>query len=112
MEDKLTILWTNADILTSEHMVFMYAKASLSHGFWKKVEIIIWGATAKLVAENLDIQKKLLEVESCGVKVRGCIACAKALDVEDTLRGIGLELLPMGQPLTDILKTDGKLITI
>lgn len=112
MENKLTILWTNADPLTAEFMVFMYAKASLKQAWWQEVEIIVWGATAKLVAENKNIQEKLLNTIENGVKVRFCRACASQLGAAETLETLGFQLEYMGQPLTEILKQDGKLITI
>lgn len=112
MENKLTILWTNADPLTAEMMVFMYAEAALTYKWWDGVKIIVWGATAKLVAENKHIQEKLLDIKSKGVKVAFCIACATELGVVDEIRALGFELKGMGLPLTEVLKNDGKLLTV
>jgi hypothetical protein len=110
--NKLTILWTNADPDTAEKMVFMYAKASLQYGWWEKVSIIVWGATAKLVAQDEHIQSKLLELKESGVEVGFCIACATQLGVVDQIEALGFELKSMGSPLTEILKNDGKLLTV
>lgn len=112
MENRLTILWTNADPLTAEHMVFMYARASVERGWWDQVEIIIWGATAKLVAENKEIQKKLLDVQEAGVYVGACIACARNLGVVEEIMDLGFEVKGMGPVLTDRLKGDGKVLTV
>jgi hypothetical protein len=112
MDSKLTILWTNADPITSELMVFMYAEASLRNSWWKEVEIIVWGATAKLIDENKAFQEKLLDIQAKGVKVGFCIACAKELGIVNKIEALGFELKPMGLPLTEVLKKDGKLLTI
>ena len=104
-DNKLNILWTNADELTAEMMVFMYAEASLSYKWWEEVEIIVWGSTAKLVAENKHIQEKLLDIKKKGVKVRFCIACATKLGVVDKIKSLGFDLEPMGGPLTEVLKS-------
>lgn len=112
MDNKLTILWTNADPLTAEMMVFMYAEAGLAYKWWDSVEIIVWGATAKLVAENKHIQEKLLDIKSKGVKVGFCIACATKLGVVAEIEALGFELKPMGPPLTEVLKNNGKLLTV
>ena len=48
--DHLHILWTNADAVTAEKMVFMYAANASKQGWWAKVTIIVWGSTASLVA--------------------------------------------------------------
>jgi len=43
--EHLYILWTNGDPVTAEKMVLMYGLNSLKHDWWKKVTIIVWGAT-------------------------------------------------------------------
>lgn len=109
---KLNILWTNADILTSEKMVMMYGINSKIKGWWDEVTIIIWGAPAKLVAENDLMQEKIRQALDAGVKVSACKACADQLGVTQKLLNLGVEVIYWGEPLTEILKEDGKLITI
>ena len=48
----LYILWTNDNLDTSRFMVMMYATNSRLKGWWDGVTVIIWGATARLAAEN------------------------------------------------------------
>ncbi len=110
--NRLNILWTNADPVTAEMMVFMYAGAALRNKWFESVKIIVWGATAKLVAENKDICDQLLELKSNGVEVGFCIACATKLGVVEQIQALGFEVIPMGPPLTEILKQDGNLLTI
>jgi len=112
MNEKLTILWTNADPITSKLMVFMYAENALKRGWWEKVTIIIWGATAQLVAENEDIQDKLLAIKESGVDVEACIACASELGVSEKLSTLGITLKKMGGPLTEIIKSGENLLSI
>ena len=57
----LYVLWTNDNPVTALNMVFMYTVNSLIHGWWENVILIIWGASAKLVNENLVIQEKIKE---------------------------------------------------
>lgn len=109
---KLFILWTNADLLTSEKMVMMYGTNSKLHGWWNEVTIIVWGATAKLVAENELIQEKIKMAMHTGVKVSACKACADQLGVSETLLSLGIEVKYWGVGLTEILKEDEALLTI
>ena len=111
-DNELFILWTNADVLTSEKMVMMYATNSLLKDWWGAVTVIIWGATAKLVAENALIQDKLKAAQAAGVQFSACKACSDQLGVTDKLEEMGVETKYWGQPLTEILKGDRKLITI
>ncbi len=112
MENDLVILWTNADPITAKLMVFMYAEAAKTRGWWENVKIVVWGSTAKLVAENKEIQEQLLDLKSKGVEISACIACAKELGVVDELSELGIEIISWGPPLTELIKNDAKLITI
>ncbi len=110
--DGLYILWTNADLLTSEKMVMMYATNSMLRGWWREVTVIIWGATAKLAAENEAIRERIRIAQHAGVKFTACKACADQLGATDRLEDLSIEVIYWGQGLTEILKSDEKLITI
>jgi len=57
--EHLYILWANDNPITAKEMVFMYGLNSLVYGWWDIVTIIIWGATARLVSENIEIQQQI-----------------------------------------------------
>jgi hypothetical protein len=111
-KNKLTILWTNDNVITAEKMVFMYGINAKTKDWWDEVTIIIWGATVKLVSENKMIQDLIEEAKLEGVHVTACKGCADQLGVTQILEGLDLELVYQGPPLTQILKDDEKLITI
>ena len=81
---------------------------SLKKGWWENVTLIIWGATAKLSAENVEVQKKIKELLSAGVKISACKACADQLGVTEILKSLGIEVIYWGQPLTDLIKSGEK----
>lgn len=110
--DKLNILWTNADAITFDKMVFMYSVNSLKYDWWKEVRIIIWGATTKLVAENKKVQQQIKEAMEAGVEISACKSCAKELGVINKVQELGIEVKYWGEGLTDILKNDEKLLTV
>lgn len=112
MDNKLTILWTNADPITAKLMVFMYAENAIKQNWWEEVTLVIWGATAKLVAEDEEVRDHLLDIRKKGVHVSFCRACAVELGVDDFLESMGFELIYWGVPLTEIIKEKGNLITI
>ena len=111
-KNTLFILWTNADEITAEKMVFMYGINSKLKGWWENVTIIIWGSTAKLTANNDLIKEKVSQALNIGVKVSACKACADQLGVTDDLIALGVEVKYWGEGLTEILKENEKLITI
>lgn len=112
MDNKLHILWTNDNVLTAEHMLFMYAPNTLKKKLWDDVTIIIWGATSKLVSENTHIQKLIKEAQDVGVKFSACSSCAQNLGTTQALTDLGIELKGWGEPLTEIIKNKENLITI
>lgn len=108
----LHILWTNDNPITADKMVFMYAINSMMHGWWEEVTLIVWGATTKLVSEDLNIQKKIGEAIDAGVRITACKACADQLGVVEALEALGIEVKNWGQPLTEILKEKDPLLTV
>ena len=109
---NLYVLWTNDNPITAEKMVFMYTVNSLIHGWWEKVTLIIWGAPAKLVSEDDNIQKMVKEALEAGVHITACKACADQLGVTETLEKLNIEVKYWGIPLTEILTSEEKLLTI
>ena len=110
--DHLHILWTNADPVTAEKMVFMYAANALKLGWWKRVTIVIWGSTATLTAEDASIQAHVTEMLASGVEFSACKACADELGVTEALEALGIEVMYWGEPLTRLLREKSALLTV
>ena len=109
---KLHILWTSSDPDTFFKMVAMYAGNAGKKGWWEEVSIIIWGGSARLAGEHLAVQRRLKDLMGAGVEIRACRACAEQIGVDATLEALGVDVDYMGEPLTNILKGDEKLLTI
>jgi hypothetical protein len=108
----LYVLWTNDNPITADKMVFMYTINSLAHGWWEKVTLIVWGATAQLVNDDENIQARIKEAQEAGVYVTACKACADQLGVSEKLEELGIEVQYLGIALTNVLKNDEQLLTI
>lgn len=111
-DNSLYILWTNADPVTANLMVFMYAENSMRYQKWDHLTIIIWGSTTKLAAEDPQIQEKIRMLQGLGVHFSACVTCAEELGVTDTIRSLGIDLVKWLNPLTELLKGNKKLITV
>jgi hypothetical protein len=110
--DKLNILWTTDNKDTVLHMLVMYATNSRLNGWWQKVNLIIWGASAKLVGTDTQIQAEVLEMLNHGITIEACKACTDNLGVTDKLTALGVNVRYMGEALTDYLKSGEKMLTI
>ena len=109
--DKLVVLWTSDDPYVAERVTLMYTHAAKTAGWFKDVTLIIWGPSAKLVAENLKVQEKLKSMQKDGVVIEACIACSDAYGISDNLKKLGYDVKFMGKPLTDYLKSGAKVLT-
>lgn len=108
----LYVLWTNDNPITAEKMVFRYAVNSLKRNWWEKVTLIVWGASTKLVIEDDNIQKLVMEALKEGVHITACKACADELGATETLEKLKIEVKYWGIPLTEVLTNGEKLLTI
>lgn len=109
--DTLTLLWTNDNKDVFLKMVSMYALNSKKEGWWKNVNLIIWGPSAKLASEDTQIQTELVELLHVGVHVEACKACSDSYEVSDKLERLGITVRYMGESLTEYLKNEDKILT-
>jgi hypothetical protein len=110
--EKLNILWTSDNKDTVFNMLSMYAINSKSKKWWDEVNVIIWGASAKLVGTDPQVQTEVREMLNSGVIIEACKACADNLGVSDRLSEIGITVRYMGNALTNYLKSDDKFLSI
>ncbi|MDR1950790.1 MAG: DsrE family protein [Bacteroidales bacterium] len=110
--DKLVVLWTSDNPELAKTMVFMYTHNAKRNNWFNDVTLIIWGPSAKLTAENEDIQNELAKMKASGVKIEVCVSCARMFGVDNKLRQLGYDVRGMGKPLSDYLKQNYKVLTL
>jgi hypothetical protein len=110
--DELFVLWTSGDRDVALSMVFMYTHNSKLRGWWEDVTLIVWGASAKLLAEDEELQERVRQMIDAGVDVVACIGCANMMGVTEKLASLGLEVKSMGHPLTQYLKAGKTVLTV
>lgn len=110
--EHLHILWTNADPVTAEKMVFMYAVNALKEEWWKRVTVVIWGSTATLAAKDAAVRSQIERLRADGVEFSACRACADELGVTAELEEMGVEVIYWGEPLTQLLRGCAPLLTV
>jgi len=110
--NHLYVLWTNADPITSDKMVFMYTINSLAHGWWEKVTLVVWGATAQLITDDEYFQDRIKDAQDAGVYVTACKGCSDQLGVSEKLEAMGIDVQYMGVALTNLLRSGQALLTV
>jgi hypothetical protein len=107
----LVVIWSSRDREVAQNMVFMYTKNSKLEGWWDRVRLVVWGPSAKLLATDQELQSELGELKEAGVELQACKACADRYGVSDKLGSLGIDVIYMGQPLTEYLKAGYPVIT-
>jgi len=108
---RLAVLWTSGDPEVATKVAFMYTLNAKRQGWFDEVRLIVWGPSAKLLSQNAELQEAVVGMAEEGVEVVACQACADSYGVSEILGGLGIEVKYMGQPLTEMLKGDWKVIT-
>lgn len=109
--ESVFIIWSSADPEVAHNTAFMYAHNALTRGWWQRVRLIIWGPSARLAAEDEDIQEKLQVMMNDGVEVWACRACADNYGVAPALEEFGVNVIYVGEPVTAMLKDGWKQLT-
>ena len=111
MNEKLVVVWTSGDKDVAKNMVFMYTLNAKKRGWFEDVTFIVWGPSSKLLSEDAELQETLREMRDEGVSLEACLRCAENYGVVEDLKILGIDVKLMGQPLSEYLKEDRKVIT-
>jgi len=110
-KNKLLILWTSRDREVALNMVFMYTLNAKMRGWWKNIRFVVWGPSAKLLSEDIELQDHIQKMIEVGIDIMACRACADRYGVSEKLEAMGIDVKYMGEPLTESLKDDYTIIT-
>lgn len=108
--DRLAVLWTSGDPEVAHRVCLMYTHAAQNNGWADDITLIVWGPSSRLLAADKDVQATVKQMMEDGVRVEACIACANSYGIADDIRALGIEVKPMGKPLTDMLNSGYKVL--
>ncbi len=102
--EELVVVWTSGDRDVALKMVFMYLENAQEKQWWKRVSLIVWGPSAHLLATDVILRSRIVEMKTAGIHLMACRTCAEMYDVVLTLSSLGIEVKLMGETLTGYLK--------
>ena len=109
--NKLLIVWSSGEIEVAKKLVLLYGSVILPRNYWDEAHIMIWGPSAKLLAENEELQDMLATVKKTGVDLSCCVVCSDEYGVTEKLASLGIDMTHTGERLTESLQSDWKVIT-
>jgi hypothetical protein len=102
--NSLLIIWSSADREVALSNAFMYARASARNGWWDNVRFLIWGPSAKLLFDDEEVRAGITELMDNGVQVLACRACADMYGKSAELEVMGVNVIYVGESVTEMLK--------
>ena len=109
--NKLLIIWSTEEVEVAKKMVLLYSSVILPRNYWDEAHLMVWGPSARLLAENQELQDMLKKVQDTGVKTSVCVVCSDDYGVTQKLEELGIEAIHTGEFLTEALQSDWKVIT-
>jgi len=109
--NKLLIVWSTGEVEVAKKMVLLYSSVILPRGYWDQAHLMIWGPSAKLLAENEALQEMVTKVKDTGVELSCCVVCSDEYGVSEKLASLGIDMIHTGEVLTDALQSDWKVMT-
>lgn len=110
--NKLNILWTTNHKDTFFNMLSMYAITSTKRNWWESVNLILWGESVKLVANDTQVQSEIIEMLHAGISVEACKNCCENFNVTPMIEQLGITVRYMGEPFTQYIKNDERILSI
>ena len=112
MAEKLLIVWSSGEKEVAQKLVLLYGSVMLERKYWSEATLMIWGPSAKLLAEDQEVQEAFKKVQASGVVCNACVVCTDDYGVSEQLADMGIALIHTGELLTQALKSDDtKVIT-
>jgi len=110
--EKLVVLWKGDNLTDILELITPYIIASKKNKWWDDVEVIIWGASQIIVANNEEVKRRVAMMIRQDIKVYACKKCAEDLGLTTALTDQKINVMYTGELLTSFLKSDAKVITL
>ncbi len=110
--ENLAVLWTTADRETVMHTVLPYTKEARQNGGFGAVKLVVWGPSARVLAEYDDLAMRVRELMDDGVEVVASRSCADSYGAAAALEDLGIEVVDAGGPLTGMIKDGWKVLAL
>ena len=102
--ESVTILWSSNDPGVFYNCITPYYSYSCEKHCWKEMNLLMWGPSVRLLAENQELQDDLSELISKGLKVKVSKYSMDKFKVTQKMSQIGIEVLYIEDDITKELK--------
>ena len=109
---ELVVLWTTAEKEVLMKMLGIYVLNAKKQTWFENITVIVWGPSAKLLAEDKEVQDWITKFKEAGVTLEACMWCTNQYGITEDLKAMGIDVKGMGTQLTKYLKDSGKEVIV
>jgi hypothetical protein len=102
--DKVFVIISSQDKEAVLEPGLLYPFNAASKGWMEEVKVIFFGPSEKLAAADQDGQDRIAELLSAGIHVMACKKCSDGFGISETLEGLGVDVLYVGEVISQLLK--------
>lgn len=108
--DKVVAFWVSQDREFVQNMVFRYTNNFQLDINWKKVRLVLWGPSIKLLALDRELQENLEDLRKNGIEVQACKSSVHTNGVSEDLVTLGIEVVSMSDPIAEYKKANWSIV--
>ena len=108
--DKVVVFWTSQDREFVLNMLFRYTKNFQLDTTWKKVRLVLWGPSIKLLLSDRELQENLEDLRKIGIEVHACKSKSLFNGVSENLVTLGIEVVSMSDPIAEYKKAKWSIV--
>ncbi len=108
--DKMVVFWTSQDREVAQNMVFHYTKNFQFDSNWKRVRLVLWGPSIKLLALDKELQEDLEKLRKIGIELQACKSNIHANGFSEDLVRLGIEIVSTSDPITEYRKAKWSIV--
>ena len=108
---KLLIIWSTAELAVAKKLVLLYSSVMMDRNYWDEAHLMIWGPSAKILAQKEELQEMVANVAKTGVELSACVTCTDDYGVTKKFKELGIPTVHTGEFMTKALQNDWKVIT-
>ena len=104
MATKVFVLLSSGDRQVALEVGLRYPLNAAKNQWVDEVKLIIFGPSEKIVAYDGEVQEVVKELQKTGIEVMACKWCADRMDITGRLEEAGIEVVPVGPIISQLIK--------
>ncbi|MBS3808006.1 MAG: hypothetical protein KGY60_10920 [Bacteroidales bacterium] len=109
----ITVMWSSADPEIFNNCVAPFCRGSSNQKQYKNVTLFIWGPAIRELADNKQLQSRVVDLMSNGVDVKACQSACENYHATEEIAPLGVEVQNIRKEIARNLEGDvSQLITL